>query len=89
MTTDGLKDGSVSDELSNVGASRTESNSILVLRMIAAGKLEQEQLPVVSELLPEADLRRVITGDGHRLERPEEVPAMRLRDPGCPRLTAS
>jgi hypothetical protein len=47
--------------------------SPLVFGMGAAGELRKEQLPVVAELLPESDLRRVVAVDRHRLDRLEEL----------------
>jgi hypothetical protein len=43
--------------------------------MIAALKLRQKQLPIVAELFPEADFRRVVAGDRHRLDGLKELDA--------------
>jgi tyrosine-protein phosphatase YwqE len=46
-----------------------------MLGMRAAFKCGKKELPVVSELVAESDLARVIASDRHRLDRGEEVRA--------------
>jgi hypothetical protein len=49
--------------------------------MIAAVKLQQHELAVVAELLPEPDFGGVVAADRHRLDRTEELNAHRIA--GC------